>query len=368
MSWAVPLTDVAVPESDVEAVLACLASGWLTMGPRIQAFEAALAEWTGAEHAIAVGCGTAALHLSLLAAGVGPGDEVIVPAMTFVAGAHAVRFCGATPVFCDVRGEHDLNMDLERCADLVTPRTKAILPTHFMGYAHELPDLGPLVVEDCAQAIGARYPERPGQAGTGGLAGCLSFFSKKQLTVGEGGAVLTDDAELATKVRSLRSHAMTSVTWDRHRGHAETYDIVDIGFNFRMDEPRAALGLARLARLHDDLDARRALVRRYREELAGLDGLGIPWDDEAVERSTHFCFAVTLPDEARRDAFRDALAADGIQTTWYPALTALAAYADPGACPRAEELALRHCVLPLSAAFGERELELVVAAVRRALA
>ena len=365
--WTTPLTDIAVPEEDVEAVLDCLRSGWLTMGPRTQAFEAAFADYVGVPHAVAVSSGTAALHLALLAGGVGPGDEVIVPALTFVADAAAARYVGAEPVVCDVRGPHDLNLDPEQVARCLTPRTRAVIAVHFMGYPAAVDSLralcddhGLLLVEDAAQAVGARVGDA--QVGTIGDLGCFSFFSKKQLCVGEGGMVVTGDETLAASVRRFRSHAMTSVTWDRHRGYSETYDIVDIGFNFRLDEPRAALGLSRLGRLDEDIAARRASVVRYRERLAGVTGLELPWDDDAVRAGSHFAFPVLLPDCESRDRFRSDLAASGIQTTWYPALTELTEYAQTrgaDSVPQAESVAGRHCVLPLSSSMKPEQVDAV---------
>ncbi len=165
---------------------------------------------------------------------------------------------------------------------------------------------------------------------------------------------------------------MTSSTWDRHRGHDPAYDVVDVGFNFRLDEPRAALGLSRLARLDGDLDARRALVRAYRERLARrARASSCAFDEQAVERSSHFAFPVLLADRAARDRFRDELKADGVQTTWYPALhsfTEYRGYAPPGGLPSAGEVADRHCALPLSSTMDSAAVEIVLGAVRAALA
>jgi len=372
VSWAIPLTDVVVSEEDVEAVLDCLRSGWLTSGPRTQAFEAALSDHLGGGHAVAVSSGTAALHLACRAIGLGPGDEAIVPAVTFVATAHAVRYCGAEPILCDVVGDGDLNLDVEDVARRIGPRTRAVLAVHFCGYAAEVEALrtlcderGIALIEDAAQAIDARTTSgRP--AGTVGHVGCFSFFSKKQLCVGEGGLVLSADEELAARCRSLRSHAMTSGTWDRHRGYADTYDIVDIGFNYRIDEGRAALGISRLARLEADIEARRDRVRDYRRRLASVDGVALCWSEEEVERSSHFAFPVLLPDRRARDRFREALAEHGIQTTVYEALTRFsefAAAAPPGEVTRAEEMADRHVALPLWAQMTGGQLDQVVRAV-----
>jgi dTDP-4-amino-4,6-dideoxygalactose transaminase len=379
--WRVPLTDIAMPEQDVQAVLDCLRSGWLTMGPRNLAFEQALASYVGSSHAVTVSSGTAALHLAFLAAGLGPGDEVLVPALTFVASASAARFVGAEPVLCDIRGgvgggAYDLNLDLEDTERRITPRTRAVLAVHFAGYPadvlalRELCDTrGLVLIEDCAEALGARLDDGR-QVGTVGEFGAFSFFSKNQLCVGEGGAVCTAEEALAARVRLLRSHALTSSTWDRHRGHDPAYDIVDIGFNYRLDEPRAALGLSRLARLAEDIAVRRALVRAYRERLAALPGLELVWDEHAVALASHFFFPVLLPDRGARDRFRARLGAAGVQTTWYPALHTFTEYRDAvpaGGLPRATEASDRHCALPLSATMDEAAVDVVVNAVHAAL-
>jgi len=376
--WRVPLTSIAVPEQDVQAVLDCLESGWLTMGPRTKAFEDALAQYVGTPHAVTVSSGTAALHLACVAAGLGPGDEVIVPAFTFVASAAAARYVGAEPVLCDVRSPLDFNIDPADVARRITPRTRAVVAVHFCGYPADLHALralcdehGLILIEDCAQAIGAQVDDSGRQVGTVGELGAFSFFSKKQLCVGEGGMVTSADEELADRVRLFRSHAMTSSTWDRHRGHDPAYDVVDIGFNYRLDEPRAAFGLSRLERLAVSIEARRALVRAYREQLAGIEGIELPFSDEAVERGSHFAFPVLVADRATRDRFRDTLKADGIQTTWYPALhkfTEYRQFAPADGLPQATAAADRHCALPLSSTMDESEVELVVTAVRSALA
>ncbi len=375
--WRVPLTDVAMPERDVQAVMECLESGWLTMGPRIQAFEQALARQVGTPHAVTVASGTAALHLAFLAAGIGPGDEVIVPSITFVASASTVRFTGAEPVLCDVRGAHDLNIDPEDAARRITPRTRAVVAVHFAGYPADVAALralcdehGLALIEDCAEAIGARVDDDGRQAGTVGELGAFSFFSKNQLCVGEGGMITTADEELATRVRLLRSHAMTSTTWDRHRGHDPAYDVVDIGFNYRLDEPRAALGLSRLERLEQDIESRRAIARAYRERLRDVPGVQLAFDEQAVERSSHFAFVVLLEDREARDGFRAKLKADGIQTTWYPALHVFTDYRRTvrrGDLARATEVSNRHCALPLSSTLDEAAVDTVVDAVRAAL-
>jgi dTDP-4-amino-4,6-dideoxygalactose transaminase len=377
MSWRYPLSTLPMPEEDVSAVMDCLSQGWLTMGPRTQAFEAALAAELDVEHVVAVSSGTAALHLACLAAGLGPGDEAIVPSMTFVATAGAVRYCGAEPVLCDVVGAAEPNIDPAHVEACITERTKAVLAVHFCGYGADVVALrelcerrGLVLIEDTAQAIRAQIPEA-GFAGTVGQMGCLSFFSKKQLCVGEGGAVITADAKLAEKVRSLRSHAMTSVTWDRHRGYSQSYDVTDVGFNFRLDEPRAALGLSRLPRLAGEIEDRTRVAQGYRRRLAGAEGIELMWDDDAVKRASHFAFPLLVADRSERDRARDELKDAGIQTTWYPAVHRFTDYESRvggRSLPHSEEVAERHFCLPMSPTLADDDLDAITGELRRIVA
>src|SRR4051794_23419913 len=244
------------------------------MGPRIKEFEAEFAAHLGIEHAVAVNSCTAALHLAYLAAGVGPGDEVIVPGITFVASAAAVRYCGGTPVLAEIIGRHDLSLNPAHVAELIGPRTKAVCAVHYGGYAAPLEELrrlcedhGLALIEDAAHSPEATPVGSQQKLGTFGLAGTFSFFSNKILSCGEGGLLATSNETVAELARSRRSHAMTSGTWDRHRGHAMGYDVVAVGYNYRLDEPRAALLSARLPGLTEDIRQRRVLTHRYRELL-----------------------------------------------------------------------------------------------------
>jgi dTDP-4-amino-4,6-dideoxygalactose transaminase len=215
------------------------------MSPRTEEPEARLAQFTGARHALAVANCTVGLHLMCLAADLGPGDEVIVPSLTFVASANAIRYTGATPVFAEIEGLDAPWLSTEAVEAALTDRTKAIMTVAYggnPGAAAELETLarqrGFVLLEDAAHAAGTRLDGR--HAGTFGSSGGFSFFSNKNLAVGEGGAVVTDDDDVAARMRLLRSHGMTSLSWDRHRGHATRYDVVELGFNYRIDEPRAA--------------------------------------------------------------------------------------------------------------------------------
>jgi dTDP-4-amino-4,6-dideoxygalactose transaminase len=327
-----PLFDLRLEEQDLQAVAETLRSGWLTLGPRTAAFEEAFAAQLGARHAIAVSSCTAALHLAYLAAGVGPGDEVIVPSFTFAATANAVLYCGATPVFAEIDSRENPSLDLEDVQRRITTATKAVCVVHFAGYAaaadrlRELCDAHEIaLIEDVAHAPSATLGGR--KLGTWGLAGAFSFFSNKVLSVGEGGLLCTDSDEVAAFARSRRSHAMTSGTWDRHSGRTDTYDVTGLGFNYRLDEPRAALLLSRLGRLEADIARRRELTLRYRSLLAQVDGIVVPFEDAEVPSSSCYVIPIMLERDGTQAQVSSRLRERGIQTSiFYPSIHRFTAY------------------------------------------
>jgi dTDP-4-amino-4,6-dideoxygalactose transaminase len=367
--WTVPLADVVVPEEDIAVVADVYRSGWLSMGPRTEELERALAEYTGARHALAVTNGTAALHLICLAAGLGPGDEVIAPSLTFVASVNAIAYTGATPVFADIAALEEPWTPAAAVEAAITPRTKAIMAVAYGGHPGEIAELraladahGLTLLEDAAHAIGAHHAGR--HLGTFGAAGAFSFFSNKNLAVGEGGAVVTDDDALAARMRLLRSHGMTTLTWDRHRGHAAGYDVVALGFNYRIDEPRAALATARLARLDAENARRHELDRRYRERLADVDGL------TPTAAPAHHIFTAFVDEGIDRDAVRKTLAERRIQTSLhYPPIHHFSIYADGAPeLPLTDAYSNRALTLPLFAGMTDGQQDLVVEALAAALA
>lgn len=371
--WKIPLADVTLRPELADAAAGVVASGWWSMGPKVAEFEAAFADALEARHALAVSNGTAALHLALLALDCGPGDEVILPSLTFVAAANMIRRVGATPVFCDIVGEGDLNLDPEDVNRAVSPATKAVLVLHYGGFACDMDSVleiartnGIRVIEDSAHAPGSRWNGR--SCGTIGDIGCFSFFSNKNLAIGEGGMVTTDDDELADHLRLLRSHGMTTLTWDRHRGHASTYDVVVPGLNYRLDEIRAAMGLVQLRFLSEENTARARLARLYGEALDGVNGYAMAFSDRLGDTSSAHHLAVALvPDAASRDRIRAELVERRIQTSvHYPPIHGFSAYQDlepSRPLPRTDDAAARLLTLPLFARMTDEQLGIVVDAL-----
>jgi dTDP-4-amino-4,6-dideoxygalactose transaminase len=371
--WRVPLSDIAVDDELADAVLETVRSGWWSMGPRVADFEREFASFSGAPYAVAVTNGTAALHLALLAVGCGPGDEVIVPSLNFVAAANAIVHTGAEPVFCDVFGPDELNLDPAGVEAAVTPRTKAVLALHYAGFPCAMDAIAELaeqrglaVVEDAAHAPGATFRGR--MCGTLGDAGCFSFFSNKNLPLGEGGMILTADEQLAERLRLLRSHGMTTLTWDRHHGHASSYDVVLPGFNYRLDEIRATLGLVELSRLPDENAARARIFARYRESLAGKQGLTMPFGEDAGERSSsHHLAVVLLPEGTNRDEIRGELAEQRIQTSvHYPPIHTFTQYRSAARrreLPQTDAVAPRLLTLPLYGRMSDEQVDAVIKAL-----
>jgi len=375
MEWKIPLSDIDFGPEESALVQDVLNSRWLTMGGVTQKFETEFAEYVGAKHAIAVTNGTAALHLACLVVGLGPGDEAIVPSLTFVATANAVRYVGATPVFADITSQNDLNISPDSIERLISQRTQAIIVVHYGGYPCEMEQILTLarnnnlmVIEDAAHAVGAELRGRG--LGTWGNVGCFSFFSNKNLTTGEGGMVVTNRDDIAEQLRLLRSHGMTSLTWDRHRGHAWSYDVVALGYNYRLDEIRSAIGCAQLAKVEKNNERRRCLTQLYRDALQELvPKVGLPFHNHVGKTSAHL-MPILLPADAKRETFMGRMKEHGIQTSiHYPPIHTFTAYqnGNPVELPVTEDVANREVTLPLYPTLAEQDIVVVVEAVRQSI-
>jgi dTDP-4-amino-4,6-dideoxygalactose transaminase len=372
MSYRIPLFDLNYGVEEEQAALAVLRSRWISMGEKTAELERRFAAHIGVPHAVALSSCTAALHLAVCCVA-GPGDEAIVPSFTFVATVNAVRFAGATPVFADVRGPEDLTLDPDDVRKRITPRTRAIVVMHYAGFPCDMDAIGAIaaehelaVIEDAAHAPNTRFGDRP--AGGLGALGCFSFFSNKNVSCGEGGMLTTAGETFANRARLMRSHGMTSLSYDRARGHATDYDVIEPGFNYRIDDIRAALALAQLDRLDDDTRRRRALRERYIERLDGIAELTIPFRD-SPHQSSNYIFVVLLRSggTGRRDAVRAKLADAGIQTSvHYPAVHRFSIYAgDNRELERTEHAADHAITLPLFTRMTEPQVDEVCEAVKR---
>ncbi len=350
--WRITLADVVLDDRERAAVDAVLRGGWLSMGPVTEQFEADFAHYLGGGTAVAVANGTAALHLAAVALGIGPGDEVICPTLTFVATAAAMLHAGATVRFADSTSLDDFSIDPDEIERLVTPRTKAVMVVHYGGFPVDMEAIrsvalrhGLIVLEDAAHALGSRLDGL--SCGRLGDAGCFSFFPNKNITTGEGGMVVLGEEEAGARARRLRSHGMTTLTWDRHRGHATGYDVVELGFNYRIDEIRAALGIVQLSRVDELNEARVTLAARYSENLAGTR-FAVPSFGGRGNSAHHLATAIA-PSLEERDRARERLRGKRIQTSiHYPPVHSFSHFRAAGAeLPKAEAIGDRVLTLPL---------------------
>jgi dTDP-4-amino-4,6-dideoxygalactose transaminase len=353
---AIPLFDLRMEDEDLAAVEAVLRAGRLAPGPAVESFERAFAEHLGARHGIAIANCSAALHLAYLAAGVGPGDEVVVPSITFAATAAAAVYLGATPVFADSVSERDIGIDPADVERLISDRTRAVCAMHYAGYPADVARLrelcderGIALVEDAAHAPATTLPDGK-MAGTAGLAGCFSFFSNKVLAVGEGGLLCTDDDGVAARVREARDGTL----------------------DYRFDEMRAALVHSRFGRMAEDVARRRKLTLRYRDLLGGVDGVIVPYAPEDVARSSCYVMPLVLEDGERRDAVREHMRErHGVQTSLlYAAVHEFTAYEERYGVPSlpvAERIARSQVTVPLFGFMTEEQQDRVVAALEDAL-
>jgi dTDP-4-amino-4,6-dideoxygalactose transaminase len=370
----VSLSDLTFDDAEERAVLDVLRSGWISAGEVTQAFERELGEFVGAGHVVAVANGTAALHLAMVALGLGPGDEVLVPSLTFVATVNAIRYTGATPVFVDIVSLDEWVMSPEAVERQITPRTRAIVPMHYAGFPCDMTAImeiagkhGLVVVEDAAHGPGSWLGQR--HLGTIGDIGCFSFFANKNLTTAEGGAAVTNDPRLAQTMRHLRSHGMTTMSWERHRGHAFQYDVVALGFNYRFDDMRAALGRVQLRKLLHN-NAKRAEARaRYVELLSSLPALRLPFR-ERQGRLSHHLFPVLLDDRIDRLDLMKRLRACGVQTSvHYPPAHLMSIHRDlqPGALSYTETVGKQALTLPLHPRLSSDDIAYVADTLRQCL-
>jgi dTDP-4-amino-4,6-dideoxygalactose transaminase len=370
----------AIGEAEIAEVVATLRSGWITTGPRVARFEELFARQAGAAHAVAVASCTGGLHISLVAAGVGRGDEVITSPLTFCATAHAIVHAGARPVFADVDPATG-NIDPSAVEAAIGPRTAAILPVHLGGRPCRMDRLeeiarrrGLLLIEDAAHAAGASFHGRG--AGTIGNTGCFSFYATKSVATGEGGMVTVADASLAERIRLYAHHGLSERTWDRDSGGGYRHQVSLLpGFKCNMTDVQAALGIHQLARLGDEIEGRAAIWRRYDEAFADLPlALPAPIEPGVVHSRHLYSVLVRTGDAGRtRDEVLGELKALGIGAGVHFTPVHLHPYyrealgGREGQFPVAEDIGAHTLSLPLTSALTEEDVDDVVAAVGQAL-
>lgn len=378
----IPLSAPDITDAEIEAVVSILRTPRLSLGPKMKEFEAIVAAYTGAPHAVAVSSGTAGLHLALLALGIGPGDEVIVPSFTFIAVANAVRYVGALPVFADIDGE-TLNLDPASVEAAMTARTRAVIVVHTFGrpapmYAflaiaqrHNI-----LVIEDACEAIGAEVGGR--RAGCFGDAGVFAFYPNKQITTGEGGMVVTGHAKVARRIAALRNHGRyesdSGVSGKSPESADSWFEHAELGYNYRLSEVQCGLGLAQFARLEGILARRDAIARRYCDLLRETPHLKLPATDVAGQRLSWFVFVVRLAESfsrADRDSVRSSLAEQGIATGRYFApihlQPAYSTCSKSVPLPITESVAARTLALPFFNRITDAEIERVCTVLHSAM-
>lgn len=368
--WKVPLFDLNYDSREELAVQEVIVSRWLTMGEKTSDFESQFSEMLGNEvNCFAVSSATAALHMALLALEVGPGDEVIIPALTFIADANVVRMVGAIPVLADSVSLSDWNISAATIEPKITKKTKAVIAVHFAGYPCDMVDLSELckarnigLIEDVAHAPGASVSNM--KCGTIGDVGCFSFFSNKNMSVGEGGMVVARDEKISSSLKALRSHGMSTLTLDRHKGRAISYDVERVGLNYRMDEIRAALGIVQLEKLFDGNRSRCELTGLYKRALNGSK-IEMAFNHlELSENHSYHIAPVLLPKHCDRTEVIGQLRERGIQTSiHYPPFWNFTAYQELTSAknaPVVAEICERELTLPLYPTMTAEQLNTVV--------
>uniref|UniRef100_A0A832G119 DegT/DnrJ/EryC1/StrS family aminotransferase n=1 Tax=Ignavibacterium album TaxID=591197 RepID=A0A832G119_9BACT len=367
MSYNIPLFKLNFDEAEERAIIETIRSHWISTGPKTSEFENKFAEMLNVKHSLALANCTVALHLAMKILNIQEGDEVICPSLTFVATVNAIRYVNATPVFCDIKNYNDLTMDPGKIKSLITPKTKAIVVMHYGGFSCEMNEILSIakennlkIIEDACHGPLSEYEGK--KLGTIGDVGCFSFFSNKNLSTGEGGMLVTNDTTLFEKAKLLRSHGMTSLSYDRAKGHSTGYDVVDLGFNYRMDDMRASIGIVQLNKLPADLEKRKVIREIYIDRLKNLENISIPFLDNK-NFSSNYIFPIILKNSTieKRESVRKSLADAGIQTSvHYPAVHRFSIYENYNASlPLSEYVSDNEITLPMYSGLKEEEIDYI---------
>lgn len=375
MAYKIPLFNLNFDEKEANAAAETIKSGWISTGPKCEELEKMFVDMFHVNYAVSISNCTDALHLCCLVSGVKPGDEVICPSLTFAASANCIRYAGATPVFCDIVGPEHINIDPKEIEKKITDKTKAILVVHMAGFPCKMDEIMAIaqkhnlkVIEDACHGPLSEYKEK--KLGTIGDCAAFSFFSNKNISTGEGGMFISNNKEMADKARLLRSHGMTTMSYQRAGGHATAYDIVELGYNFRLDDIHAAIAIEQLKKLPADLEQRIAVRNRYIELLSKVENVIIPFADNKEFTSNYIMpIIVTKGTVEDRDAIRNKIHEAGVQTSvHYPAIHRFSIYKEYGAVlPQTEYVTDHEITLPMYAALTMEQIEYVVEVVNNAI-
>jgi dTDP-4-amino-4,6-dideoxygalactose transaminase len=366
--YKIPLFDLNFDERETEAVVKTLKSKWLSMGPQCEELENKFNRMLNTRYSVSLSNNTAALHLAMLALDIKEGDEVIVPSYTFVASVNCIRYVNAKPVFVDIVSLNDLSMNPDEVEKNITEKTKAILVVHFGGFPVDMDAIMNIakrhnlkVIEDACHGPLSEYKGK--KLGSIGDVGCFSFFSNKNISTGEGGVLTTDNKKIYEKVKLLRSHGMTTMSYQRASGHATSYDVIDLGYNYRMDDIRASIGNVQLDKLQSDLDSRVQVRRWYVEKLSKLKSISVPYSGNK-EFVSNYIMPIILNNSniEKRDEVRKKLQDAGIQTSnHYPAIHRFSIYKEYSrSLPITEYVADNEITLPMYSKLKEKDIDYVV--------
>ncbi|MCL2211020.1 MAG: DegT/DnrJ/EryC1/StrS family aminotransferase [Treponema sp.] len=353
--WRVQLHKINYDEREYQAVKDVLDSGWLAISEKTHTFETAFSEFLGHDaKSLAVSNCTSALHLALLALGIGNGDEVITPSLTFIADQNVVNMTGAQNALADITSMEDWSMNPDDIESRITSKTKAVMIVHYAGFACDMDRItclckkrNLLLIEDCAHSPGADFKGR--SLGTFGDIAAFSFYANKNIAIGEGGMIVTRNAELLEKCRLLRSHGMSVPSFDRYKGRAATYDVESAGFNYRINEIGSALGFVQLQKLNEANEQRKKIVEHYYSRLDGNSSISIPFRHFTRGKPNYHIMPVLLSEKIDRMALIESMKQAGVQTSiHYPAIQSFSAYKDKvNPTPKAEYVCEHELTLPL---------------------
>jgi dTDP-4-amino-4,6-dideoxygalactose transaminase len=369
--YKIPLFDLNFDDKEEQAVLEVLRSKWISTGPKTLEFEEKFAKLLSVDYAVALANCTVALHLALKLVGVDKDDEIICPSFTFVATVNAVKYLDAIPVFADVISLENLTISPKDIEAKITSKTKAIIVMHYAGFACDMDAIMDIakkynlkVIEDACHAPLSEYKGK--KLGTIGDVGCFSFFSNKNISTGEGGMLVTNNNEFYIRTKLLRSHGMTSMSYERAKGHSTEYDVIEFGFNYRMDDIRSAIGVVQLDKIQEDLEKRAKIRQTYLDLLRNIDGIIIPFQDYK-EFSSNYVMPIILKDSTyeKRNKIRKQLGELGIQTSvHYPAVHRFTIYKENYTdLPITDYLADNLITLPMYSKLTIDEVTFIVGSV-----